>query len=71
MKTPVLKKFGFSVLRKTYFMTKNNHFKKSHNAENCKKGDPLGSTKIQFLAKYQKKLKGTLWRHEKNVEKSH
>ena len=35
-------------------MTKNNHFEKSHNVENCKRGDPLGFLKIQFVAKYQK-----------------
>ena len=39
-------------------MTKNNHFGKSHNVENCKGGDPLGFLNIQFVAKYQKKLKG-------------
>ena len=35
-------------------MTKNNHFEKSHNVENCKRGNPLGFLKIQFVAKYQK-----------------
>ena len=39
-------------------MTKNNHFKKSHNVENCKRGDLLGFLKIQFVAKYQKKIEG-------------
>ena len=38
-------------------MTKNNNFEKSHNVENCKRGHPLGFLKIQFAAKYQKKLK--------------
>ena len=32
-------------------------------------GDPLGFLKIQFVAKYQKNERGTLWRHQKIVEK--
>ena len=32
-----------------------NHFEKSHNVENCKKGDLSGFLKIQFVAKYQTK----------------
>ena len=44
-------------------MTKNNHFEKSHSVENCKRGDPLGFLKIQFVAKYQNIEGGTLWRH--------
>ena len=35
-------------------MTKKIHLEKSDNVENCKKGDPLGFLKIQFVAKYQK-----------------
>ena len=36
---------------------------------NVKWGDPLGFLKLQFVAKYQKKLKGgTLWRHEKTLK---
>ena len=40
-------------------MTKNIHFEKSHNVENCKRGDSLGFLKIQFVAKYPpKKIEG-------------
>ena len=35
-------------------MTKNNHFEKSHNVGNCKRGEnPLGFLKIQFAAKLE------------------
>ena len=34
--------------------TKNIHFEKSHNAENCERGDILGFLKIQFVTNYQK-----------------
>ena len=50
-------------------MTKNNHFEKSHNVENCKRGDPLGFLKIQFVAKYQKKMKGDPLETLKNCRK--
>ena len=39
-------------------MTKNNHFEKSLNVENCERGDLLGFLKIQFVAKYQKNEEG-------------
>ena len=41
-------------MRKSNFETTNNHFEKSHNAENCKKGDPLGFLEIQFVAIFLK-----------------
>ena len=67
-----LKKFGYSVLgplRKPNCETKNNHFEKSHNAENCKRG-PLDFLKIQFVAKYQK-FKGWPFGDNKIFSKSH
>ena len=44
---------------------KNTHFEKSHNAENCKSGDPLRFFIIRFVAKYQKIRRGPLWDIEK------
>ena len=38
---------------KIKFENGKSHFKKSHNAENCKRWDPLGFLKIQFVAKCQ------------------
>ena len=56
-KTQVLKNQNSNIARgateKTPFQTKNNHFEKSHNSENFKKGDTLGFLKVQFVAKYQ------------------
>ena len=37
-----------------WFAEKNYLLEKSHNAENCKEGDPLCFLEIQFVAKYQK-----------------
>ena len=56
------------MLSKPNFKTKNIYFEKSHNAENCKKGDPFGFLKIQFVAKYQK-LKGDPLETFKNFRK--
>ena len=52
-------------------MTKNNHLVKSHNAENCNRGNPLGFLKIQFVAIYQKIEEGTIWRQKKFEKMSH
>ena len=39
--------------------------KQSHSAGKLEKVDPLGFLKLQFAAKYQKKLEGeTLWRQK-------
>ena len=46
-------KFGHSVLRKPKFKMENNHFEKFHNAENCKRKEPLGFLEIQSVAKYR------------------
>ena len=44
--------------------------KQSHSAEKLEMGDNLGFLKLQFAAKYQKTLRGTIWR-QKKIEKSH
>ena len=56
-KTPVVKKtkFGYNVLSKPNFNTKNKHFEKSHNAEKFQRRGPLGFFNIQFVAKHRKK----------------
>ena len=41
-------------LKKPTFRAKNTRFEKSHNAENCKKNDPLRFYNNQSVAKYQK-----------------
>ena len=42
--------------------------KQSHSAEKLERGDPLGFLKLQFAAKYQKKMKGGLF-GDKNFRK--
>ena len=41
-----------------------------HSAEKLER-DPLGFLKLQFAAKYQKTLRGTLWRQKNFEKKSH
>ena len=41
----------------------------SHNAEKCKKGDPLGFINIYAVAKYQKTRKGDSFETLKNFRK--
>ena len=37
--------------------------------QNCKKGDPLGSLKLQLVAKYEKKMRGDPLKTLKNSQK--
>ena len=48
---------------KPNFETKIIPLEKSHNAENCKKGGPLGFLNIHSVAKFQKIEGRTLWEH--------
>ena len=56
------------VTEKTILRRKNIHFEKSHNAENCKRGDPFGFLK-QLLQNIKKNVGpfGDI----KKIEKSH
>ena len=43
---------------------------KAQKAQNCKKGDTLGFLKVQFVAKYQKKIEAGTFEDKKKSKKS-
>ena len=44
--------------------------KQSHSAEKLEMGDNLGFLKLQFAAKYQKTLRGTIWRQKNSKSRT-
>ena len=64
-----LKGDHFETIKKFSEKTKNENYEKDHSAEKFKRGDPLGFLKLQFAAKYYKKLKGGPFGDKKHFKK--